>query len=234
MRRKHQKKQHGIIEKKKKRDPISSLFTFLFTAVFDGVKYFVRKVIIISTFVGLIYLSAQMIFQYNPTIKVQFDEKKAMIKSLLVQAENMMSQLEQISASDRSSVSTSSSKNQNIGGISITPEMISSVMASKNAATQHSAMRQSPEAATELQTSISTNIPTELQPFLNALKNSKNYPKYLNMMSADKVGSNGEGATTILGKALKTNNQDLKYAALESLNRIGTKEALAIVNNYKK
>ncbi len=76
-------------------------------------------------------------------------------------------------------------------------------------------------------------VPNQLVPFLAALQNSKDYPRYVEMLSEEKIGKKGEGAVTILGKALKSDNPVLKEAATQSLKAIGTTEALGLLGEQK-
>jgi hypothetical protein len=77
-----------------------------------------------------------------------------------------------------------------------------------------------------------TIVPEQLQPIMDALKNAKNIDTIREKLSVRYVGQKGEGAVLFLSKLLDKDKGALRLAALESLRRIGTPEALAVLYKH--
>lgn len=77
------------------------------------------------------------------------------------------------------------------------------------------------------------NIPAALVPFAEAMEVSFGTTKYRSRLTADKVGRDGSGAIPYLEKALDSTELRVRTAAEESLQNIGTPEALAVLREAR-
>lgn len=85
------------------------------------------------------------------------------------------------------------------------------------------------EAATDLPPDA---VPGELEPIIAALKKAKNLETIKERLSVKYVGQHGAGAVLFLDKLLEKDQGLLRLAALESLRRVNTPEALEVLHKH--
>jgi len=75
-------------------------------------------------------------------------------------------------------------------------------------------------------------IPYAMQPMLDAFAGSSRYQQYKQQMTVAAVGQDGSGAVPMLERSLRSENEVLRKAATESLQRIATDEALQVLEEF--